>query len=327
MYYAVNKVIIVSAEEAEAQAEAQAEEQDLENKMTETVNEYSAWKMGLKSSDKSGVITILCDADYSEFDISNRPDLLLLTLTFPNATAEYFKNNPPAGDFENVSELYIKYTEKGAVIEMSLKDMLYPDITYSQGTISISWREYAEDNVIIVDPGYGGIHTGAMAGNISEKDINLKIARKVETLSKGKPYNVYLTRSGDDTLSTEERLELINLLYGDYYVGISLNADVEDVKAFGMSALYNGEYYRSGFENVDFADLVLRESAGATLNRANGLIRATENDVILMALEIPGTCLKAGTITNATEAELLSEDEYIEKIAKGIINALDSVVE
>ena len=96
-----------------------------------------------------------------------------------------------------------------------------------------------------------------------------------------------------------------------------------DTKDFGMSAIYNSHYYRNGFENVDFADAVLKNCAVSSVNRAKGLFEADPDDVMLMALKMPAVRLKAGTITNNTEVQLLLKDDYLDRIATGIIDAID----
>ena len=93
-----------------------------------------------------------------------------------------------------------------------------------------------------------------------------------------------------------------------------------------MSAVYNSHYYRNGYENVDFADVVLRSCAESSVNKAKGLMEADSDDVILMALKIPAVRLNAGTITNLTEAQLLLKDEYLDRIATGITDAVEVAI-
>ena len=59
---------------------------------------------------------------------------------------------------------------------------------------------------IIVDAGHGGIDPGAMTDDqsIKEKDVNLKIAKKVKELIEASGAAVILTRNDDTSLYTEE---------------------------------------------------------------------------------------------------------------------------
>ena len=127
-------------------------------------------------------------------------------------------------------------------------------------------------------------------------------------------------------MNTEERINSIKAVDGDFYIGLECCSDVEDTQRFGMSALYNSKYYRNGLNNVSFADRVLKSTCEAAKNRAEGLIEATDEDVILRVLGIPGMTLFTGYLSNPEEALLLDDSEYIRKIAAGIVNALDEVV-
>lgn len=199
-------------------------------------------------------------------------------------------------------------------------------------TVEPEWSldlSYLEDEVrpiVLIDPGHGGSSYGTRAGEVAEKDIVLSIAKQIRDLCPEKPYRVVLLRENDVTVNTEERISAVMDSQADYYIGIHLSSDAEDVKAFGMKATYNPTYFRNGLENVDFADAVLMNAAVCTNNRALGVENASEEDVILQVLNIPAAVLYAGYISNADEAELLSTEEYTQKIAEGIVNALDGVV-
>ena len=55
--------------------------------------------------------------------------------------------------------------------------------------------------VIYVDPGHGGPDPGTLYKDIYEKDINLEICKKLQTILEEEGAIVYLTRYGDYDLS------------------------------------------------------------------------------------------------------------------------------
>ena len=59
----------------------------------------------------------------------------------------------------------------------------------------------------------------------------------------------------------------------------------------------------------------------------DGLYEADDDEIILKALNIPATILYAGHLTNEDEAKLLSSEEYLQRIAKGIVAALDETIQ
>ena len=320
--YASKKVVFVTAEEAQAQEEAK------QNKgLTKAVNVDKSYILEVRSSTTTGEINVsLPSLLANKAEISSRPDLKKITVMLDDDKTDYFLNNAPTGDFENIKEVIVSYDGEKTRLEFETTKAFYP-VTSTRGNIlNIVLDDLKhEAPVIVIDPGYGGSQPGAVAGSTAEKDITLKLAKLVAEKCKDKGYRVLLTRTCDETVLTEERLEIVDILGADYYIGLALDSNVEDTKDFGMSAVYNSHYYRNGYENVDFADEVLRSSAVSSVNKAKGLIEADADDVILMALKVPAVRLNAGTITNLTEAQLLLKDEYLDRIATGMIDAIDVV--
>ena len=324
LVYASRKVVIVSAEEAEALAKEKAT-----TELTESVKSGKTLILEVRSTNDDGIINISLPSHVGREDIgiNVRPDLKKTSLIFNRDVSDHFIALPPWGDFTGMSSVTIESDENVTVLSFVTRDILYPDYEFLGGTLSLSFKPIEHERpAVIIDARYGGAQPGTMAGQTAEKDINLRLANIIAQQGKDKDYKIYLTRTGDETLSTEERLNILNLLDADYYIELSLDSDVEDTKAFGMSAVYNSSYYRNELENVDFADSILKNAALFASDRANGLVAADEEDVILMALKIASARFNAGTITNSREADLLLNDEYLGRIAEGILNALDGVV-
>ena len=324
LIFASQKVVIVSAKEAEELVKEKAT-----TELTESVKSGKTLLLEVRSSHDDGIINVSLPTHlkHEDIEISIRPDLKKTSLIFMGDVSEHFISNPPSGDFEGIGSVTIETEENRTVLSFITNDILYPDIEIAGHTLTAEFVPIERTKpVVVIDARYGGDQPGTMAGRIAEKDINLRLAGKVRDAGAGRDYKVYLLRTCDETMSTEERLRIINLLDADYYVELSLGSDVSDTKVFGMSAVYNSSYYRNELENVDFADALLRNAALFASDRAVRLESADEEDVILMALKIASARLNAGTITNPKEAGLLLKDEYLDKIAEGIVNALDGVV-
>jgi N-acetylmuramoyl-L-alanine amidase len=86
---------------------------------------------------------------------------------------------------------------------------------------------------ILLDPGHGGIDTGAETpSGYREKDVNLIVARLLEAQLTSRGATVYLTRSDDKYLSLNERLEIIDriepaIALSIHYNYIPLGADAQ----------------------------------------------------------------------------------------------------
>lgn len=93
-------------------------------------------------------------------------------------------------------------------------------------------RKKERDNfILVIDPGHGGNHPGAVGGSLLEKDLNLAIAEKFGALvSGGMPdVKVLYTRTGDTNPSLAERGAFANRADADLFFSIHINATANSV--------------------------------------------------------------------------------------------------
>ena len=79
---------------------------------------------------------------------------------------------------------------------------------------------------VVIDAGHGGKDIGATDNGVMEKNINLKVAKELESLIKKKMKNakVVMTRDGDNYLTLQERAEIANKSQGDIFISIHTNS-------------------------------------------------------------------------------------------------------
>ena len=77
---------------------------------------------------------------------------------------------------------------------------------------------------MVIDPGHGGRQPGAHYSGVSEKEINLAVALKLEALLTARGYQVVMTRSDDTGIGLYERAELANASGADLFVSLHSNA-------------------------------------------------------------------------------------------------------
>ncbi len=95
--------------------------------------------------------------------------------------------------------------------------------------IIVQINSYATDKVVVLDPGHGGVDTGAVnsAYGIVERDVNLKIANYVkEYLSEYAGINVILTHKGfqEGTMKLEKRVEVAKKNNADLLLCLHCNS-------------------------------------------------------------------------------------------------------
>jgi N-acetylmuramoyl-L-alanine amidase len=108
--------------------------------------------------------------------------------------------------------------------------------------------------LIVLDPGHGGIDSGARAPNgIMEKNIVLAFALKLQALLvKSGRFDVALTRTDDTYLTLEQRVELGRQNKADLF--ISLHADT-----FGQPQIHGTSIYTRDEQATDVLDKVLAD--------------------------------------------------------------------
>lgn len=185
--------------------------------------------------------------------------------------------------------------------------------------------EISSQPCIIIDPGHGGEDPGAVANGITEKDINLDISLRIKDMLSSCGYNVVMTRSDDRLLygageegkkkyhDLRNRVNTANGLENSIFVSIHQNKFPSE-SCKGLQVFYSGNNEKSKL----LADIVQED---ARLVRAdNRRIAKCGNDTvyILEKLKIPAVLVECGFISNRGEAELLSTEDYREKLAFSI---------
>lgn len=179
----------------------------------------------------------------------------------------------------------------------------------------------AYDKIVVIDPAYGGTVTGAVSDELAGKDVTLEIARVLKKKLDETDIKVYYTRMDDSGLSDEARVELTNAAKADMMIRIEVNEN-PDSKVYGTEAVYNSQFFIPGFGSVELADLLEREVVTAISGKANGLIDSSEEDVVINEATVPAAAIRVGYISNGQEEILLGREDYIQKIAEGIYQAI-----
>ena len=90
---------------------------------------------------------------------------------------------------------------------------------------------------VVLDPGHGGQDSGAMCGDVMEKDLTLDVALRAELLLRAGGFATVLTRDNDRYLSLAERAAVGNREKESLFVSIHFN-DGERPAASGVETYY-----------------------------------------------------------------------------------------
>jgi len=210
---------------------------------------------------------------------------------------------------------------------------------------------------IVIDPGHGGHDPGAKGKGVTEAELVLDIALRVEKLLQEVPgVDVILTRRTDDFVALPERTAIANREGADLFLSIHANAS-PNALAHGIET-----YFLNFATNTSAAAVAARENAASTLSMgempdivkaialnnkvdesrdfASHVQRAmlerlrTSNKtlkdlgvkqapfVVLIGATMPSVLAEISFVTNPQEARLLKGNAYRQKIAESLFNAI-----
>ncbi|MDE7253552.1 MAG: N-acetylmuramoyl-L-alanine amidase [Acetatifactor sp.] len=177
------------------------------------------------------------------------------------------------------------------------------------------------DILVALDPGHGGEDEGCSRQKVLEKDVNLQIAKAVESRLVEMGYQVMFTRDGDTSLTLDQRVELANAAGADAYISIHQNACEEQSSDIsGIETWYNEEKGEQGSKRL--AQLVHNDVILYTEARDRKVI-ADDTLRVIRETNMPACLVETGFLSNGKEREKLCSEEYQERIAEGIVSGID----
>lgn len=174
-----------------------------------------------------------------------------------------------------------------------------------------------------IDAGHGGTDTGAINGQLYEKNANLAIAQKLGDKLKRKGHTVIYTREKDKSLMLQKRCDISNESGCDFFVSIHCNGSTNK--------------NASGIETFKFPNIngITRKLA---VNIQDSLIKnfpeeknrgvKEEKYYVLKNTKCPAVLVEVGFITHDETAKKLFNSTYQDKLATaicdGILKTLDA---
>jgi N-acetylmuramoyl-L-alanine amidase len=210
---------------------------------------------------------------------------------------------------------------------------------------------------IVIDAGHGGHDPGAQGKGLTEAELVLDIALRLEKLLQKVPgVEVMLTRRTDEFIPLPERTAMANREGADLFLSIHANAST-NVTAHGIET-----YFLNFANNQSAAAVAARENAAsaqamgalpdfvkaialnnkldeskdfatqvqkAMVERLRGANKGLKNlgvkqapFVVLIGAAMPSVLAEISFVTNAQEAKLLKGNPYRQRIAEALFNAI-----
>ena len=214
--------------------------------------------------------------------------------------------------------------------------------------------------LIVVDAGHGGKDHGAKsASGLKEKDVNIKIAKHVKAILVNRyKYSVVMTRKDDTFISLKDRSKISNKRNADLFVSIHANA-AKRKSAHGIETYFLGtSHNKQALETAarenrglvksvkdDRVQQILASLITTTkINDSSRLASRVQENLcrsskkvnrnlknlgvkegpfyVLHGADMPSILVEVGFLTNQKEAKMLSQPQYIYRLASSIAEGI-----
>ncbi len=176
---------------------------------------------------------------------------------------------------------------------------------------------------IYLDPGHGGVYSGAKYKDILEKDINLNICYELKSKLENKGATIYMTRYDDYDLSNSgaalrkrsdlyNRAKIINNSEANLYLSIHLNST--------KSSKWNG--VQIFYDDINEQNKIIAQYLQDYFD-GNRKISEISDKYMYKRITKPGVLVELGFLSNSVDRSNLMDDkkreELIDKIVNGVI--------
>ncbi|MBO6214361.1 MAG: N-acetylmuramoyl-L-alanine amidase [Lachnospiraceae bacterium] len=250
-----------------------------------------------------------------------------VTITIPGIGESYFADHPMIGISDNIVDLTYGSESGVGVIDIDLDGIYEFRHTQEDKYIYLDFLDPHDvyDQVWVIDAGHGGSDVGANIeeAGIYEKDLTLQMVEKLKDIcdANDKNIGVYYTRLDDSDLSLEERVEMANSIDADLFLSVHINSTssgrMSGIHGTSVMYLVSDPTGRS----LTFAANLLDKLLQSLGSLSKGTV-AGDDIYIIRYSEVPVALVEVGFITNTEELRLMQSDDYQQKAAQAMYDAM-----
>jgi N-acetylmuramoyl-L-alanine amidase len=210
---------------------------------------------------------------------------------------------------------------------------------------------------IVIDAGHGGHDPGAKANGLTESQLTLDVALRLQKLLEKEPsFEVVMTRATDVFIPLEERTAIANREQADLFLSIHANAS-RNTRAHGVET-----YFLNFATNPEAEAVAARENAGSgqSMRKLPDIVRAIALNnkidesrdfaemvqrsmvqrmsvknkalrnigvkqapfVVLIGAQMPSVLAEMSFVTNKADAAMLKQPAYRQQIAQALFDSI-----
>lgn len=267
----------------------------------------------VQRGDESDTIQIPLDGSVASSGITAENHYLneQIKVVIAGATKDFYKNLVISGNKMQVQAAKYYIADDGLHIQFEMDTVYEISTKYERDmlTISLEKPKNKYERIVILDPAteYG--------------DITWGIVAKAKELLDAEGVKVYYSRTEADEEEVADLSGLATSIYADMLIRVELG-NSEDAAVFGTDVSYYGDYFTPTISNVTLADILEHKVTTAVEGKTLGIVDLKEEESVIHNITVPAVLLRPGYVSNAEERQLLEQEQYQQRIAQGIYNAV-----
>ena len=204
---------------------------------------------------------------------------------------------------------------------------------YENARIVQTSASTAQKHVVVIDAGHGGYDGGTVSRDgVLEKDVNLAIARRLQSLMQCAGIQTVMTRETDDSIHDPQCKTIRKQKVSDIRNRLRIMQETEDSifvsihqNHFTQSKYHGTQVF---YSDTDPRSRVLAESiqsavvAATQPDNTRTVKRSGTEIYLLYHATRPAVMVECGFLSNPQEASLLQTPQYQTKIALSILQGI-----
>ncbi|MBO0356203.1 N-acetylmuramoyl-L-alanine amidase [Muricauda ruestringensis] len=185
---------------------------------------------------------------------------------------------------------------------------------------------FGQQKTIVIDPGHGGIDSGAIGINdVLEKDVVLYVAKEIIGLNKtlfDDRFAIYLSRYTDTLVPLKDRGRLVRALKADVFLSLHCNASSKTSQGMEVYVHTSKEEENHIKASIAIGLSILKESTGKLGFKQRGVKIANFQVLRETVVYCPTVLVEMGFMTHADEADYYLNPKNIRAMALAILMGL-----
>lgn len=174
--------------------------------------------------------------------------------------------------------------------------------------------------ILVVDPGHGGRDEGCHYGHLTEKELNLRVATRLQQMAPDYNIEVLLTRSADKDMNLDERVAFVNRLQPDAFISLHLDDRKGKEAGEGTFDIAVNHTQAKAEDSKRLAYAIYKYAARPEWEQKKAL--ADKHVYVLKDNKAAAVLIELGDIKNKKQMEHIQDDNKLDELCSRILTGV-----